>query len=368
MYLSSTGIRGAEEDADQLILTDELLQAVLAEAWVVCTGQPVLIAGDLNADPAVIPCLAKAISEGRFVDLALAYSLGERKRPAATCKFKLDECSGSRLDFILACPNAVAASTACMVTDWWFPHHFSLFAAFDINGWSAEVSCPFVSSLCGWPAGLTLRIGLLHLVLFRIHGMCIEMNLVLYLLTLYLLCGMRFPGLRLMIFGPFGAKIRRLVYSGHIVGQVVPLLLAAVPFWEEVCYEFAVGVLGVELLVAGDRAGCIRVSQGDDVDVHCAQYFVNSSLAPVVLFRRRLQSVADVLEGIRNKGFTQSRFSALLGYGSCGPISSLRPWDDWIPPDLHGFYRWVFDSLEVLNGFIKQVVDNTRECGGSQVD
>ena len=49
-----------------------------------------------------------------------------------------------------------------------------------------------------------------------------------------------------------------------------------------------------------------RASQGDEVDVHCAQYFVNSSLAPVVLFRTRLQSVADVLKGIRNNGFTQS--------------------------------------------------------------
>ena len=34
--------------------------------------------------------------------------------------------------------------------------------------------------------------------------------------------------------------------------------------------------------------------------MHCAQYFVNSSLAPVVLFRRRLKSVADVLKGIKN--------------------------------------------------------------------
>ena len=57
-----------------------------------------------------------------------------------------------------------------------------------------------------------------------------------------------------------------------------------------------------------------RVSHGDEVDVHCAQYFVNSSLAPVVLFRRRLRSVADVLKGIRSKGFTQSRWDALLGY------------------------------------------------------
>ena len=70
------GYQGAEEDVGQLQLTNKLLQAVLAEAQVVCIGQPMLIAGDLKADPAVIPCLAKGISAGRFVDLALAYSRG----------------------------------------------------------------------------------------------------------------------------------------------------------------------------------------------------------------------------------------------------------------------------------------------------
>ena len=60
---------------------------------------------------------------------------------------------------------------------------------------------------------------------------------------------------------------------------------------------------------------------GDEVDVHCSQYFVNSSLALVVLFRRRLKSVADV---------TQSWWDALLVYwgavcrhGPCGLVSSL---------------------------------------------
>ena len=104
--------------------------------------------------------------------------------------------------------------------------------------------------------------------------------------------------------------------------------------------------------------------------MHCAQYFVKSSLAPVVLFRRRLKSVADVLQGIRDKGFTQSRWDALQGYweavcrhGPCGPISSLDPWDMWILPDLHGFYKWVFGSLELLNGFLKQVVVSSRDIG-----
>ena len=57
-------------------LTDRLLQAVLAEAQVVCIAQPMLFAGDLNDDPAVIPCLSKGISAGRYFDLALAHSLG----------------------------------------------------------------------------------------------------------------------------------------------------------------------------------------------------------------------------------------------------------------------------------------------------
>ena len=65
-----------------------------------------------------------------------------------------------------------------------------------------------------------------------------------------------------------------------------------------------------------------------------AQHFVDSSLAPVLLFRRRLKSVADVLKWIRNRGFTQARWEALLSFwdavcrhGLCGLIFSLSPWD-----------------------------------------
>ena len=73
--------------------------------------------------------------------------------------------------------------------------------------------------------------------------------------------------------------------------------------------------------------------------MHCAQYFVNSSLAPVVLFRRMCFRVSGI------RVFTQSRWDALLGrwgsvclHGPRGPISSLAPWDKWIPSDLHGFF------------------------------
>ena len=80
--------------------------------------------------------------------------------------------------------------------------------------------------------------------------------------------------------------------------------------------------------------------------------------------------MADVLKGIGSKGFTQSWWGALFGYwdavcryGPRGPISSLHPWDNWTPPDLHGFYKWVFESLEVLSGFLKQVVVSRRDLG-----
>ena len=145
------GYLGAEEDADQLRLTDHLLQAVLVEAQMVCIGQPMLIAGDLNADPAFIPCLAKGIAAGRYVDLALAYSQGAGLTPDATCKFSRKEGTGSRRDFFVGCPNAVAASYACHVTDRWFTPHFSVLARFRIDAWMADVACPVVCRLV-WPA------------------------------------------------------------------------------------------------------------------------------------------------------------------------------------------------------------------------
>ena len=140
------GYQGAEEDADQLQLTDKLLQAVLVEAHMVCIGQPMRIAGDLNADPALIPCLSKGISAGRFVDLALAYSFGAGVAPDVTCRFSREEG-----DFFVGCPGALAASQACYVTERWFTPHFSVIARFRIDAWMADVACPIACQPI-WPA------------------------------------------------------------------------------------------------------------------------------------------------------------------------------------------------------------------------
>ena len=90
---------------------------------------------------------------------------------------------------------------------------------------------------------------------------------------------------------------------------------------------------------------------------------MNSSLAPVLRFRRSFVSVCNVLKGIRKHGFTEARVSALeqrwsavVRLGPTGPIPSFEPWTSWIPPDLHGFYKWAMDALALLNEFILQVV------------
>ena len=168
------GYQGAEEDADQLKLADKLLQPVLAEAQVVCVGQPMLIAGDLNADPALIPCVAKGISAGRCIDLALAFSMGAVLLLMLLVGLVGEEGTGSRRHFFVGCPNALAASHACHVTARWFTPHFSVFANFRIGAWTADIACPVACQpLFGLLVGLDTpdrSSFIVVLVLFRMSG------------------------------------------------------------------------------------------------------------------------------------------------------------------------------------------------------
>ena len=351
------GYEGAEEDADKLQLTDRLLQAVLAEAQTVCIGQPM--------HPAVIPCLVKGISAGRYVDLALAYSQGAGLAPDVTCRFSREEGTGSRRDFFVGCPGALAASQACFVTDRWFTPHFSVLARFRVDAWMADVACP-VACQPIWPAcwldtpdrSSSSSTRMIQDVwdVYREELGVVPEDVVLALRD----------------------AVSRSIWSCSAeAGLFRAYSLAGGPTDAGSSAFLGRGLLRIRSRrMRGRAAGgtgssrLYRVSHGDDVDKHCAQYFVNSSLSPVLLFRRRLESVADVLKGIKNKGLTQSRWNALLSYwcavcrhGPCGPLSSLHPWDCGIPPDLHGFYKWVFDSLELLNGFLKQVVVSRRDVG-----
>ena len=107
-------------------------------------------------------------------------------------------------------------------------------------------------------------------------------------------------------------------------------------------------------LVGGRAPGRLHRSAGaDKVDTANCHVFVHASLAPVILFRRRLHSVGAVLKGIRKSGLSTARWQALMLWwaavcrqGPTGPMKTVDPWRDWLLLDLHGFYKWVFDSIE----------------------
>ena len=103
------GYHGADADAEQLALTDQLFDAALAELAVVAWCSPCLLVGDFNVEPTKIPCLAKGISAGLWVDFGEAWALAAGLHPAPTCMRSWTAAGGHRRDFVLGCPLAAAA-------------------------------------------------------------------------------------------------------------------------------------------------------------------------------------------------------------------------------------------------------------------
>ena len=257
-----------------------------------------LIAGDLNAHPAVIPCLAKAISADRFVDLALAYSLGEGKRPAATFKFKLDECSGTRWDFIW-----VARIHLLLLRPVWSRIGGSLLTFLSLLAFALVVGLLMLLALrfasrSGLLVGLILLIGppLRVHVLSRMLGIFIGMSFGLVPPDVVLAIGDAVSRSCVDDFWTIWSRSAEAGLFGAYCRAGGPTEAGSSAFLGR-------GLLRIRSRCLGGRAvGCsgasrlFRVSHSDEVDVHCAQYFVSSSLAPVLFFRRRPKSVADVLK------------------------------------------------------------------------
>ena len=80
------GYQGADTDAEQLALTEQLFDAASGDLSVVGRGQSCLLVGDFNVEPTKIPCLVKGISAGLWVDFEEAWALAAGLQPAPTCK------------------------------------------------------------------------------------------------------------------------------------------------------------------------------------------------------------------------------------------------------------------------------------------
>ena len=134
------GYQGADANPEQFALTDHLFDAALGELSVVARGHPCMLVGDFNVELTKIPCLAKGISAGLWVDLEEAWALAAGLRPAPTCKRTWSAPCGHRRDFMVGCPLAVAAVLSCKVqADRWVAPHLAVRTLFDCDRWSCRV-------------------------------------------------------------------------------------------------------------------------------------------------------------------------------------------------------------------------------------
>ena len=126
------GYQGAVTHLEQLALTDQLIDATLAELSVVAGGQLCMMVGDFNVEPTKILCLAKEISAGLWVDFEEAWALTAGLQPAPICKRDWRATGGHRRDFMIGCPFSAAAVLACTVqADRWIALHRAVRAFFD---------------------------------------------------------------------------------------------------------------------------------------------------------------------------------------------------------------------------------------------
>ena len=244
-----------------------------------------LIAGDLNADPAVITCLAKGISAGRFVDLALAHSLGAGVMPDNTCTFNRDDGSGSRRDFFVGCPNALAASQVCCVTDRWFAPHFSLLASFRIDAWMAEVP---ISCKPLWPAcWLDTPDRSASSSSRTVQDVWDVYRDVLGVVPEEVVLALRDAASRFSV-DDFWVIWSRNAEAGLFRAYSLawgPIAAGPSAFLGRGSLRIRSRRLGGQAVGGKGSSRLYRVSQDDEVDRNCAQFFVNSSLSPVLLFR-----------------------------------------------------------------------------------
>ena len=100
-------------------------------------------------EPTNIPCLAKEISAGLWVDLEISWALAAGKQPASTCMREWGSGSGTRRDFMVGCPLAAAVLSCTVQPDRWIAPHLAVRTLFDYDRWCCRVSQPvrFFSSM-----------------------------------------------------------------------------------------------------------------------------------------------------------------------------------------------------------------------------
>ena len=104
-----------------------------------------MLVGDFNVEPTKIPCLAKGISAGLWVDFEEAWALAAGLQPAPTCKRDWGSVVFRRRDFMIGCLLAAAAVLSCKVQpERWIVHHLAVRTLFDCCRCTSQATQPVV--------------------------------------------------------------------------------------------------------------------------------------------------------------------------------------------------------------------------------
>ena len=222
------------------------------------------------------------------------------------------------------------AATACSVLpDRWFTPHCAVYVEFALSAWEMLLSkglgliLPF-DLLVGFK--VLIALGRLSLMKFNISGMFTFGKLVLFL--------SRFVSNFRLCNSP-DVDSSWLLWSREAEASLAGAYLSAggPPLSNPRSYVGR-GSLSIETMRLGGRCHdrIYHVDRADQFDVNHSGFFLNSSLAPVLRFRRSFVSVCNVLTGIRLHGLSEAKVAALwcrwrkvVRMGPTGPVTSFDP-------------------------------------------
>ena len=347
------GYQGADLDAEQLALAEQLFDAAFGELSVVARGQPCLLVGDFNVEPTKIHCLAKGISAGLWVDLEGAWASAAGLQSSPTCKRDWGSPGGRRGDFMVGCLLAAAAVHSCRVQpDRWIAPHLAVRTLFDCCRWVSRVTQPVLRTP-PWPASW------LPAVDKGRSSKSVEVQRVWEVYDERLQFMSRQDAL--LLDEALGADDVCMAWAVWSRAAESALLDA---------YRFSGGPLPSRGMVLGRGSAMFRVvrlgghpvrkARGNVADVHdAADVFLyrDASLAPLLDMRRRFKAVMDVLDAMIRSGISLSRSVELTAQWD--KILALGPLYPVTLDDLHvvwgvglgDFYHVVCDVHRRLSDF-----------------
>ena len=254
-------------------------------------------------EPTKIPCLAKGISAGLWVDLEEAWALAAGLRPAVTCMRTWGADGGHRRDFMVGCPLAVAAVLSCKVqNDRWVASHLAVRTLFDCCRWTCRVT-QAVQRTPFWPASWLPAVD---------KGRCSKSVEVRRVWEVY--------DERLQFMSRQDASLLDESFDAdHVSGAWLVWSRAAEAALAD-AFRFSGGLLPSRSLVLGRSSALFRVVRlgghqvrkaraniADALDAAHVFLYRDSSIAPLLDMRRRFKGVVDALAAMIRSGISLSR-------------------------------------------------------------